>query len=182
MAVPAFQVACQNLGICNPIIGDDVIGDHIRQNCQPNTYSWIDVRSVPHQFTTLPTQEAVPSRFVKLQSTSYQSFKHVLSILLRKTDVEMLILNQVAKGIVGSNNPDDQTALRSAFWQNYTITLFVAMDGSYNYDVLLEREKTTQIAGTVAITYSRCYEKVCEWDRNLDDWIDAKLWEYFPPG
>jgi hypothetical protein len=175
VAAPSFQLTCQNSGICNPDISDDVIGVQIKQNCPPNTFSWIDVRSMPHQFTTVPTPQAIPSRFVQFQSTTYQSCKHILSILIRRTELETLILNQVARGILGSNNPDDQTAARSAFWQNYTITLFVSMDGSYNYDVFPEQGKTTQVAALVATTYSGWYARYGTWLGTVGWWIGKKL-------
>jgi hypothetical protein len=120
-----IQVACQNLGICNPAIGDDAIAGRIRQNLPPGSYSSLDMRCMSHQFFS--TQATVPSRIVRLQPG-----RPVLNA------DEILSVNRVVMGVLGSNNPQDQAAVRSALWQSYTITLFVAMDNSYNYDVLLE--------------------------------------------
>lgn len=148
LTASSFELACKNLDICNRDVEDGVIAGRIKKTCPSGVYSWLLVRSVDHQFIQVPTQTSVPSRMIEFQPTSFEAVGNILSIIFRRTEIETLSLTQLSLGILGSKNPQDQAEVRSAFWQNYRIKLFIATDGTYNYDILPEQGKVTEFVAT----------------------------------
>ena len=89
---------------------------------------------------------------IRFTTTNLQTAQHIFGIIFQKIEIETLSLNRVALGVLGSKNPKDQAELRSAYQQNFTIRLIIAMDTSYNYDISVGQGAITE---QVALTFGK---------------------------
>ena len=148
-----MEAVCHTLDICNRNVGDDLVSDRIKTNCPPKTYSWLFVRTVEHHFRTIPGgQPTEPARLIRFQPTNKQAALNILCIIFQRTSIETLNINRVILGLLGSPEPRDKTAAKSAYWQNYTITVYVSMGTSFSVDIQAEQGAATQrIAGVCTL-------------------------------
>jgi hypothetical protein len=144
----SFELACQKLDICNRTIDDADIADQIRNKLTPGTYSALWVRSIDHKFSTaMSPQDVIRSRMIQFRPKNLETVVNIMRIVFRKTEMDTLNLTRLALGILGSTNPKDQAEVCSAYRQNFTVQLFIAMDGSYNYDIFADQGTTTEVVG-----------------------------------
>jgi hypothetical protein len=146
-----LQVSCLHLELCNPAVDDPTVTDNVIRACPAGTYSTIFARTEDHHFSSNPGIALERSRLVQFKPTNYQAAWNILSIIFQRTNVETLNLNRVGQGLLGSQDPRDQHYAQSAYWQNYTIKVYVSMAGAFNYDIEDEQGAVTQKVSGICV-------------------------------
>ena len=139
-----LEVCCRNLDICNCAIDDSIVADRIIAKCPPRTYSKILVRTTEHCFRINFGEAAEPSRMIQFQPTSRESAWNLLNIIFQQTTSKTVNVNRTIQGLLGSLDQKDIDAAHSAYWQNFIITIYVSMGGSFTVAMKGEQEAVTQ--------------------------------------
>ncbi len=156
MAMAAVQtpleVSCRHLDICNPAIEDTAVAERIKRICPPHTYSWILVRTMDHHFGTTPGIAEERARLIQFMPTNSQAAWNIICIIFQRTTVEVLFTNRAVQGLLGSADQNDIHSAQSAYWQNYSIKVYVSIGGNFSVEMQTERGRVTQkISGICTI-------------------------------
>ena len=139
-----LEMYCHQLDICNSAIEDTIVSDRIKGACPPGTYSWIFVRTADHYFGTTLGTEPEPSRLIQFKPTGKEALWNILRIIFQTTDIETININRVVLGLLGSTDERDNHCAHSAYWQNYTIKVYVSMGNPFSVDMQSEQGAVTQ--------------------------------------
>jgi hypothetical protein len=134
------------LGICDSAVDDADLRNRIQSVCPTGTYTSIYVRTMNHQFLFLPESPQERSRLIQFEPTNSGALWNALCIIFKSTVIEPIDLSRTVLGLLGSTHSKDRQNAHSAYWQNFTIKLYVSMRDGLSFDIEESQGVGTRIA------------------------------------
>jgi hypothetical protein len=141
-----FGARCRQLGICDPKIDDATVSKRILKVCPAGTYTSLYVHTMYHHFSTYPGTEVKRYRLVQFKPTNNETLWNMLCVIFKRTINETVNLGRAVEGLLGSPDPKNRHYAQSAYWQNYTIKLYVRMERAFEWGIDVEQDPATGIA------------------------------------